>query len=264
MVPRLAFVLATLMLISMGCTASGDTVIVKPSSLTQTGWFVTIQSGTGDISPAGDFVAGPATAPAGKGSFSIRLGQSYKNPLSKVYLGTNKFKSIRLDKITQLKVSICPQWRENHRGQPAQVEIAVPGKDGVCLLTFDPWGHPAPSYLGFDEWQEFDLMGTGSTWVWTNASDQDDHGNWSWVLRRFADASIATPATKDWPNGTVSGCGLNIKAGAGAAIRRTDDEHPYAWANESAGCQACVDKLVVGYKDEAGQEIVTTYDFEPE
>lgn len=253
--------LTLLLLIGTSASTAADTVVVTSSRLAQSGWTLTTRKGTGDTA-SGEFVAGPNTAPAGQGSFHMYVGESTRDPLSKVYLGTNRFQGIRLDRITQLKVWICPESRDSRRGQPAQVEIAVAGRDSTYLVTYYPWNRPTYPYVGIGNWQEFDLLGTRSVWVWTNTSVEQNHGNWQWLLRRFPGASIVVPSSQDWPHGTISGCGLNIKIGAGKARNRT--EAGASWWKESSGCHSYVDKLTVGYRDDSGNEIVTTYDFEPE
>lgn len=259
---RLGFTVVMAAALVVG-VARAETVVVKPTNLAQTGWVVATQKGSEFAEAA--FATGPEQPPAGVGSFHMRVGHSAQGPLSKVYLGTNKLHGVALDKITQLKLWICPKGRESHNGQPGQVEIVVSTKNETRLLTYYTWGCPAWQYCGIGKWQEFDLLSKQGVWVWTNTDTLGNRGNWTWVLGRFPGASIGTPQRQDWPHGTIAGTGLNIKIGAGKALSHLEGKRPMGktWT-ESSECDAYVDKLTVGYIDNTGKEIVTTYDFEPQ
>jgi hypothetical protein len=244
--------------------AASEVVVVKPSNLVQTGWQVSARRGSGEYAVA-EFITGMGTPPSGRGSFHMYVGHSSEDPLSKVYLGTNQFSGIKTSNITQLRLWLCPHHTNYHEGQPGTVEIAVNDGRQIRLFTFLPWGRLPTGYYGLDTWREVDLMSPTGSWVFTNTSSLDFHGNWTWLVNRYPGASIATPPVVDFdvPGacGTILGTGLNIKIGSGKAMMNSDVMHKQWWM-ESAGCDAYVDKLTVGYRDDKGVEIVKVFDFE--
>lgn len=209
-------VCACLVLANQPALASeARTVVVKPSNMN--GWTVAVQKGTLDESgegmAVGEFTTGEFPSPLGKGSFYLKVGCSYKNPLSKVYLGTNEFSGVSPSRITQFKLSVCPVYHETKGAQPVTVEIALGSPERVRLYTFLPWGFDPPGYYRYGQWREINLMKPGGAWELTNIESTDKRGLW-------------------WP--------------------------------ESSCCRCYVDKLIIGYLDDTGKEIVTTYDFEPD
>lgn len=247
------------LVVATGC-AVADSVVVKPSTLGATGWVLATQEGS--RMPKAEFCSGPAVPPAGTGSVLLSVHRGSSDPLPKVYLGTNKFNGVRLDRITQLKVWVCPASWKWPGGQPVTLELAVSKGNELRLCTFLPWGFEPTGLYGKMSWQEFDLLSGDGAWEVTNLSSQDRKGNWAWLVGRYPGASITTPPAKDWPFGTVSGTALNIKIGSGkaaGAFRKGTE-----WWKESEGCSAYVDKLTVGYRGDDGVELVTTYDFEVE
>jgi hypothetical protein len=249
--------------------ASADTVVVKQSNLAETGWVVacrqgaqvgTTEGGTKAAEAVAEFAGGYATAPSGAGGLHLYVGSGMQDPLPKAYVGTNRFSGIRLDRITQFKLWVCPRWWDYLGAQPVTVEIAVAVKGNIRLCTFYPWGTAPTGYYGKHTWREVSLLGVGGTWELTNTDEGDNYGNWDWLLNRCAGAAIITPAASDWPVGTLTGAGVNIKIGAGKAAAT---RHP-AWWRESNGCNAYVDMLTIGYRRDDGTEVVTTFDFEPE
>lgn len=186
----------------------------------------------------------------------------HKNPLSKVYLGTNELNGVSLDRITQFRLWACPAHTDHRAGQPVTVEIALGNAKGkLRLFTFLPWGMAPSGYVGYGKWREIDLK-SGGAWELTNVALADSHGDWAWLVRRYPGFGLTTPPAKDWPAGTISGTGLNIKIGGPSAVDR-EHEDPPSW-HQSSGCECYVDKLIIGYLDDTGKEIVTTYDFEPD
>jgi hypothetical protein len=249
--------------------AIADTVVVKPSNLAQTGWVVSCRPGGEVRTPEGasklseaaaEFVGGYGTAPSGAGALHLFVGSVDSDPLPKAYAGTNKFSGVRLDRVTQFRLWVCPRWWDYLGAQPIAVEIALEYKGNLRLCTFYPWGAAPTGYYGKRVWREVDLLSTGGTWKITNTDDSDNMGNWSWLVSRCPGASITTPEARDWPAGVLTGAGVNIKIGAGKA---TDSTHG-AWWRESAGCNAYADMLTLGCRADNGAEVVTTYDFEPE
>ncbi len=265
---RLAVFLGLLFVAGFSTAAVGETVVVKPSTLEQTGWKVasravgTVDAGERPVpgEASSEFALGSGATPAGTGSFHMLVGYADANPLPKVYLGTNRFSGIRLDRITQLKLWICPRWWEYPDAQPATVELALSKKGNLRLATFYPWGFDPSDHGGRLSWREYDLMKPGGAWSITNTDSTGNKGDWNWLVKSCPDVTILTPPADDWPRGTLPGTGLNIKLGAGGASRSKGEA---SW-KESCGCNAYVDKLTIGYMDENGQEVVTTFDFEAE
>jgi len=256
-------VVLTVGLLGPVSVVTADTVVVTPASMMAAGWKIATQQGVGSEGAAGtavgEFENGYGNPPLGTGSFHLRVGYSDKDPLSKVYLGTNSFSGIRLDKITQLKLWACPRWNDFKDAQPVTVELAVDKSGNLRLFTFKPWGNAPTGYYGRLSWREINLMAPRGAWQMTNTSSVDYKGDWTWLVGRYPGAQLVTPPTADWPAGTMSGTSLSIKIGAG---KSGDDGHPWWWY-ESCGCNCYVDKLTVGYLNDGGQEVVTVYDFEP-
>lgn len=258
---RFVMYLAAIMLLTAALAgpAVAETVKVTPKTMAAAGWQVAVQEAGDDIMGY-EFASGYGTPPAGSGSFHLWVGYCCADPLPKVYLGTNAFNGVRLDKVTQLRLSVCPRAYDYAGAQPVTVEIAATKDTNLRLFTFYPWGYKPAGYYGRSQWRECDLMSSQAAWEFTNTDSPDNRGNWAWLVNRCPGARIVTPRAADWPNGTLSGTGVNIKVGAGRASERRHG----AWWQESSGCNAYVDKLTVAYLDDAGQEIVKTYDFEPE
>ena len=245
-------------LFAAAAPASAETIVVKPSTLTATGWKTAIQAPEGKTA-AYKFVKGLGTPPAGSGSLNMRVSSADTDPLPKVYMGTNNFSGVKLAKITQFRLWICPRWNDYRGAQPATVELAATDGGNTRLFTFLPWGIEPSGYFGRRKWREHDLMKAGGAWELTNVDVAKRKGDWQWVLSNYADSWIATPPAADWEHGTLPGTGVNIKIGAGKAVGPTEGR---AWWRESCGCNAYVDRLTIGYLNDAGQEVVKTYDFE--
>lgn len=193
----------------------------------------------------------------------MRVGYADTDPLPKVYLGTNIFAGISLERITQLKLWICPEYNLYRAAQPVTVElVVVTNSNNIRLLTFYPWGYVPSGYLGLRKWREIDLMKQGGAWELTNVDNSDYRGDWFWIVKRYPRACIAVPPVADWPKGTITGTGLNIKLGAGKSTDRIRERESRSWWWESCDCKAYVDKLTVGYRDESGNETVKVFDFE--
>lgn len=242
---------------------AADTVVVKPDNAALTGW--TITSRLGDpvqADAAVEFVSGYERPPAGSGSLFLRVGSGTSDPLPKVYIGTKDYTGLRLDRITQFKLWICPRSWDCRGAQPVTLEIAISKQDKLRLCTFHPWGIDPPGFYGTGVWREVDMLSPDGSWEITNMDGANREGNWRWLVRRYPDAAIAAPPVSDWPYGTLTGAGINIKIGTGKASRPSHSGKA-GW-RESSGCSANVDKLTIGYRDANGQEVVTTYDFEAE
>ena len=253
----------------MDAPAWAETVIVRPSNAAQLGWVVVSQTGMavrvsdGSSRPSeavAEFVAGYESPPAGSGSLHLFVGSGEQDPLPKVYVGTNRYVGVRLDRITQFKVWVCPRWWEYGGAQPVTLELAISKDGNLRLCTFYPWGSDPTGYYGRRLWREVDLMSPGGSWEITNMDSTNRKGDWRWLVRRYPEAAVTAPPAKDWPAGTLSGAGVNVKIGAGQAVEANHG----AWWRESSGCNAYVDKLTIGYLDTTGKEVVTTYDFEAE
>lgn len=252
--------------IALSCTAA-ETVVVRPSSAKQTGWVTAYQVGKavkgsdGALRPAeavAEFERGYGTPPLGSGSLHLYVGSGEADPLPKVYVGTNKYAGVRLDQITQFKVCVCPRWWCYTTAQPVTVEIAVAKGRNLRLCTFYPWGFDPTGYYGRCNWREVDLMSPAGCWEITHTDSGDNRGNWQWLVQRLPASAIMVPSADDWPRGTLSGAGVNVKIGAGQAI----EARRGSWWRESSGCNCYVDKFTIGHLDSAGKEIVTIYDFE--
>lgn len=264
---QLGLVLGLCSGLASSCALAAGDIVVKPSTLQETGWVVATQHG--DDTTKVQFCAGPTGQPAGAGSVLLSVGagptgsgQEYTDPLPKAYLGTNALSGIRLDRITQLKFWVCPASWTWAGAQPVTVELALGKQDELRLCTFRPWGFTPTGFYGKMTWQQFDLMGEGGAWEVTNTSAPLTRGDWTWLVARYPGASIATPPTRDWPFGTISGTGLNVKIGSGKAVGKF--RKAAQWWKESDGCSAYVDKLTVGYRGNDGLEIIKDFDFEPE
>lgn len=253
------YLLFTLLLLAFTSISYASTVTVSPSAMN--GWVVAKQSG-GDKTASYEFTSGYGTPPAGNGSFHMWVGSAESDPLPKVYLGTNALNGISLNKITQFKLSICPRWNDYKNAQPVTVELAVSAGNNLRLFTFYPWGYEPNGYFGRFQWREFNLMVFNGAWELTNSSSSNYRGDWSWLVSRYPGAKITTPPAKDWPDGTISGTGMNIKIGAGKATDAMREKELKSWWKESCGCNAYVDKLIIGYLNDNGQEVITTYNFE--
>ena len=258
---RAAMHLSAIMLLTtaVASPARAATVKVTPKTMASAGWQVAVQE-AGDDSVGYEFASGYGTPPAGSGSFHLWVGYCCADPLPKVYLGTNAFSGVKLDRITQFGLSVCPRAYDYAGAQPVTVEIAATRDTNLRLFTFYPWGYKPGGYYGRSKWRDYDLMSPEGAWELTNTDSSNNRGNWAWLVNRCPGAHIMTPPAADWPAGTLPGTGINIKIGAG---RASEPRHG-AWWQESSGCDAYVDKLTIAYLDDAGQEVVKTYDFEPE
>jgi hypothetical protein len=266
---RSCFWIVSAFLVALTAGVWADTVVVKPSNLSQTGWVIAHREGNevriadGSSKPAeavAQFISGYKAPPAGTGSLRIYVGSGEADPLPKIYVGTNRYAGVRLDQITQFKFWACPRWWCYKGAQPVTVEIATSKGGNLRLCTFYPWGFEPSGYYAKGVWREYDLMTSGGSWEITNVDAADRKGNWAWLVGHYPGATIIAPPAQDWPSGTISGTGLNIKIGAGQAVEM--NHNGGAWWRESSGCNACVDKLTIGYTDSTGKEVVTTYDFE--
>jgi hypothetical protein len=257
------FCLAMLLAVSVlaGLPTWAETVVVKPSTMQATGWRAVTQRGASGEA-AEEFAGGPGSVPAGSGSLHLWVGLGESDPLPKVYFGTNNLNGVRLDKITQLRLWVYPHSYSRRSAQPVTVELAVAKGDELRLCTFYPWGFEPTGYYGKMTWREVDLLAPSGAWAITNIDGRNARGNWNWLAKRYPGACVTTPPAQDWPHGTLPGTGLNIKIGAGKAAGSVQDS--VQWWRESCGCNAYVDKLTVGYFDQTGKEVVTTYDFEPD
>ena len=157
--------------------AHAETVVVKPSTMRAVGWKAATQKGVSDDCGYA-FARSVGSAPAGTGSLHLWVGSGESDPLPKVYIGTNDFSGVRLDKITQFKLWVCPRWWDYSGAQPVTVELAVAKADNLRLFTFYPWGLDAAGYYGKMKWRECDLMGPGGAWAITNVDVSDGQGDW--------------------------------------------------------------------------------------
>ncbi len=171
--------------LSLASPAGAERYVVSPANMQ--GWVIGIQQGVNGgwdppyvpqpaEMPIADFVYGPGQPPAGDGSLHMQVFYSDNDPLSKVYIGTNAFSGIELNRITKLKYCTYVQYRDYDRSMPPMVELIT--DSGITVqqrrFWFYPWGENAgPNGAGnvrMGQWQEWDLLDPAGRWEMTFTS----------------------------------------------------------------------------------------------
>ncbi len=246
-----------------------------------TGWVKAIGGGlTIGNTPYIEYWPGPGLPPAGLQSLHLQTGYDDANPLEKTYVGTNNFSGIKLADITEFSYCTFLASRDypDHQffcGQPPQIELCTDSGSTTQgrIFIYKPWGYHGTVNVGTMLWQEWNLMGDNGYWELLKTSSTNEHGNWSWLLGRYAGLKLQAPAVGDFAQGlNQSGTSLSIKLGSGEAFfgnnGAPEGGYQKAWWPESCGVNAWVDKLVIAYKERdalgnlTGNNIRITYDFD--
>ena len=219
-------------------TAVNTTTIIKPSTLTATGWGF-LQESPSQVVLTGTFSTGPDTPPLGNGSASLSLLDATEGKL----VGTQTISNTRFADITRLEYSTYVQSAGNPNVTPSlqfNVDYDLTAGDPLTptwqgRLVYEPT--IAGLTITPSTWQTWNPM-TGAGWWATGAPGntvctQGAPCTWAQILTEWPEAGIQA--------GAFAGTGL--KAGSG-------------WAS---GFSGNVDALIIGIGSDE-----FTFDFEPE
>jgi hypothetical protein len=218
-------------LLASATVALAATVTVTPTSTD--GW-TTVHESCNAVPTTGSqsFVNGPATPPAGTGSYEFRIGA---NPQSYETFRQRDFNGTRLSSLTSLDYwTYVSQSGTGSSGQAVYIDIYIDNNgDGVRddILTFEPIYQTSQGSVVTNVWQHWDAL--NGFWWSDSAGGPPPFFTIASYVASHPDARIQV----DSPGGFLlsSGCG-----------------------NSWAGFIGNVDKLTIGV---SGSN--TTYDFEP-
>lgn len=212
--------------------AAATEVTVKPSTLSDAGWGVFVETGTAD----GEFVNGPAAAPAGSGS--ARLTTSTGDG-GVALIGGAEYAGTRLDEITTLVYSTYQAADSTSVAQAVTLQFNIDADltdeddSWQGRLVFEPYYSET---VVKESWQTWDPMTQGRWW-----------GSGAAIA---AQCAIGSPCT--WAEVLTNFPNAGIHGSLGAVVLKAGSGWP-------AGFDGNVDALTIGVNGDD-----TTYDFEPE
>jgi len=246
-----------------------QSIVVKPSDMQ--GWATTRFPGSGGYVAVEGRLANVWDAPPSPlstGAFLMVTGYGDVT-VGRVYLGTDAYKDIRLDRITKLEyysLTFQDGW-EPATGhwvkQPIALDLYMLKQDGLNTryLMYRPWGQSgANSPSNYGVWQKHDCMNDA---VWLDPWQGYAVRTWQEVLAAYPNATLrATPGLdgNDWVRGSPTLCSLNFRGG----VPRGEDGVMGAWWQESCYLRGYVDYFTIGVQDDLGNITETTYDFQAE
>ena len=219
---------------AIGAASAADTTeVVAPADLGGGDWF------TADTRPpgTGTFENGPATPPAGTGSFELRTPDS----TAKVQLLTDRYDGVALADLTRLEYSTYrdPSSTGFVSGVAALNLRVDTNDDGLpdAYFVYEPYQSEGNAAVQTGVWQNWDAIEGGSALWWVNTGGpatcgQSNPCTWTQLLATYPGATIQE--------------GTNFPGSLG-----------FNQGSFNAGIVSNADRLVVGVDGNT-----TTYDFE--
>jgi hypothetical protein len=211
-----ALMTSALMLGGVATASADTTVTVTPADLAGTDWYTADTRAPG----TGTFENGPATPPAGAGSFELRTDTS----TAKVQLFTDLYAGTALADIDGIGYSTYrdPASTGFVAGVAAlNIRVDLDGNGTAdAYMVYEPYQDQGTAAVQTGVWQDWDAYNGGSAkwWISNGAGGcgQATPCTWDAILTAFPNATVRE-GTSCGPGGVVSPCpgSLGVNQGSG-------------------------------------------------
>jgi hypothetical protein len=202
-------------------SAADTTEVVTPADLAGGDWY------TSDTRPpgTGTFENGPATPPAGTGSFEL----STPDGTAKVQLFTDRYDGVRLADIDGIGYSTYLSTAgPANAALNMRVDLTGDGNPDVYMV-YEPYQDLGNAALVPNTWQDWDAYRGGAAKWWINTGaggcGQSTPCTWSQIVTTFPNATVEEGASCG-PGGVVAPCpgslGLNQGSGNAGTLSNAD------------------------------------------